>query len=43
MTNCPACSAGRVHTPEEWSNHPNAGVGFSRDHGVPMAQEENGE
>jgi hypothetical protein len=25
---CPACAEGRVHTPEEWKNHPLAGHGL---------------
>lgn len=30
---CPACSEKRVHTPEDWKNHPYAGHGFVHGHG----------
>lgn len=30
---CPACSAHRVHSPEEWKNHPFRGHGYTRETG----------
>jgi len=30
---CPACANRRLHTPEEWKNHPLAGHGYSPETG----------
>lgn len=33
MNPCPACESQRVHTAEEWKNHPFAGHGYVREQG----------
>lgn len=33
MTPCPACTAQRVHTEQEWTNHPTRGHGYTREQG----------
>jgi hypothetical protein len=30
---CAACDVKRLHTPEDWKNHPFAGHGFTREQG----------
>lgn len=30
---CPACCGRRVHTEEEWKDHPFAGHGYTKEHG----------
>lgn len=30
MAQCPACAEKRMHTAEEWANHPDAGKGRSK-------------
>ena len=37
---CPACASNRFHGVSEWQKyHPEAGKGFSREHGAPLKKE----
>ena len=44
---CPACESKRLHTPEDWAQHPYAGHGYVPGHGwthpdlEPVKEEEN--
>ena len=33
MSDCPACSVKRLHSEEDWKNHPLAGHGFVKEQG----------